>query len=139
VLTLNRQDIINVKRGIQSDNRFILNGTDFRTDIDEARVLLTSKGWLFEEFSVLGSEKELRWCMVFAHPSRLEILRRREYLTQFGSTHKMNKWKHNMFSFLVRDEHGIAIPTAHCVVERENSDALSKAMQTIKAWSGWHP
>jgi len=44
-----------------------------------------------------------------------------------------------MFSFLVRDEHRIAIPTAHCVVERENSGALSKAMQTIKAWSGWHP
>ena len=43
-----------------------------------------------------------------------------------------------MFSFLVRDEHGIAISTAHRV-ERENSDALSKAMQVIKAWSGWHP
>jgi len=116
-----------------------VNGTDFRADIDEARVLLTSKGWLFEEFSVLDSEKEPRWGMVFAHPSRLEILRRRGYLTQFDSTHKMNKWKHNTFSFLVRDEHGIAIPTAHCVVERENADALSKAMQAIKAWSGWHP
>jgi len=90
-----------------------------------------SKGWLFEEFSVLDSEKELRWCMV-AHPSHQEILRRRGYLTQFDSTHKM-------FSFLVWDEHRIAISTAHCVVERENSDALSKAMQTIKVWSGWHP
>jgi len=97
-----------------------------------------SKGWLFEEFSVLDSEKELRWHMV-AHPLHLEILRRQGYLTQFDSTHKMNKWKHNMFSFLVWDEHRIAIPTTHCVVECENSDALSKAMQTIKAWSGWHP
>ena len=61
--------------------------------------------------------------MVFALPSRLEILRKRGYLTQ---SHKMNKWKHNMFSFLVRDEHGITIPTAHCVVEREPEDIANK-------------
>ena len=63
-----------------------------------------AKRWLFEE----------RWGLVFACPARLKILEKCGCLTQFDSTHKVNKWKHNMFSFLMKDKHGSWIPAAHC-------------------------
>lgn len=37
---------------------------------------------------------------------------------------------------MCRDPHGIWVPGAHCLVERENSDILSIALQQIYAWSG---
>lgn len=94
---------------------------------------------MFAEFDVLDAKKEQRWGLVFADPKRLQILQRRGYLTQFDSTHKMNKWKHNMFSFLVRDENGMFIPAAHCVVDRENSETLGRAMEFLKSWCHWQP
>lgn len=77
--------------------------------------------------------------MMFRLPQRLEILKQRGHLTQFDSTHKTNKWAYNMFSFLVRDEHGVWIPTADFVVERENSDVLAGALKIIKGWIWWRP
>ena len=44
----------------------------------------------------LTKKKEERWGLVFAYPTRLRILEERGYLTQFDSTHKVNKWRHNM-------------------------------------------
>ena len=46
-----------------------------------------------------------------------------------------------MFSFLVRNEYGQWKPTAHCVVERENSEVLSTAPAQIKLWCAgrWKP
>ena len=135
----NRQDIINAKRGIRADCRPQLHSTSFRADVDEARTLLSSKGWLFAEFDVLDAKKEQCWGFVFANPKRLPILQHRGYLTQFGSTHKMNKWKHDLFSFLIRDENGVFIPAAHCVVSRENSETLGRAMEFLKSWCHWQP
>ena len=87
----------------------------------------------------MDAKKTSRWGLVFAHPQRIEILKRRDYLTQFDSTHKTNTWGHNMFSFLVRNEEVLWIPGAHCVVERGNSEILAYALQTFKKWCGWQP
>jgi len=37
-----------------------------------------------------------------------------------------------MFSFLVRNQHNVWIPTAHLVVERENRDIIAKGLRYIK-------
>ena len=108
-------------------------------DLDEAIRLLGEKGWLHEEYTVLDAKGEPHWGLCFAYLTRIQILRKRGYFTQFDSTHKMNMWDHNMFSFLVRNEQGIWIPGAHCVVERENSEILAHAMKTFKKWCGWEP
>ena len=81
---------------------------------------------------MLDAKKERCWGLVFANSKRLPILQHRGYLTQFDYTHKMNKWKHDMFSFLVGDENGVFIPAAHCVVDLENSEALGRAMECKK-------
>ena len=70
----------------------------------------------------------------FAHPTRLLILQRRGWFTQFDATHKLNRWGHNMFSFLVRNEHNVWIPTAHLVVERENGEHIAEGLRQIKQW-----
>ena len=114
--------------------RPLLRGTDFNDDVKQARHLLSEEKWLFEEFQVLDKKREERWGLVFAHPARLKILEERGYLTQFDSTHKVNKWRHNMFSFLVRDKHGMWIPAAHCVVDREESEVICKALGVLKSW-----
>ncbi|KAF8415879.1 hypothetical protein EV426DRAFT_628739 [Tirmania nivea] len=41
---------------------------------------------------------------------------------------------HNMFSFLVRNEHNVWIPTAHLVVERENGEIIAEGLRHIKQW-----
>jgi len=51
----------------------------------------------------------------FVHPTRLLAPQRRGWLTQFDATRKLNRWGHNMFSFLVRNEHNVWIPTPHLV------------------------
>jgi hypothetical protein len=116
-----------------------LKSTSFRDDVLAAIQLLREKDWLHEEYTILDAKKMSRWGLVFAHPQRIAILKRRGYLTQFDSTHKTNTWGHNMFSFLVRNEEGLWIPGAHCVVERENSEILAYALQTFKRWCGWQP
>ena len=99
----------------------------------QARALHSEERLLFEEFQVLDKKKE-RWGLVFACPARLKILEKRGYLTRSDSTHKVNKRRHNMFSFLVRDKHGVWIPAAHCVVDREESEVISKALCVLKGW-----
>lgn len=131
---MSRKDINNARRGERVDTRPLLRGTDFDDDVKQARALLSQEKWLFEEFQVLDGKKETRWGLVFAHPERLNILQERGYLTQFDSTHKVNKWRHNMFSFLVRDKYNVWIPAAHCVVDREESEVISRALCTIKGW-----
>ena len=83
---------------------------------------------------MLDNRNQERWGLVFAKPSRLLILQRRGWFTQFDATHKLNCWNHNMFSFLVRDEHNVWIPTAHLVVERENGDIIAEGLRYIKQW-----
>ena len=95
---------------------------------------MTEKGWLFEELQVTDSKNEQRWGLVFANPMSLLILQRRGWLTQFDATHKLSKWSHNMFSFLVRDEYNVWIPTAHLVVERENGEIIAEGLKHIKQW-----
>ena len=107
----------------------------------EARSLLSEREWLFEELQVVDSKKESRWGLVFAHPARLSVLARRGWFTQFDATHKLNQWGHNMFSFLVRNEYNIWIPTAHLVVERENGEIIAEKLKNIKKWckGAWKP
>ena len=102
---------------------------------------MTEKGWLFEELQVTDSKNEQRWGLVFANPMSLLILQRRGWLTQFDATHKLSKWSHNMFSFLVRDEYNVWIPTAHLVVERENGEIIAEGLKHIKQWchGKWQP
>ena len=108
--------------------RPLLCGTDFNDDVKQAQHLLSEEKWLFEEFQVLDRKKEEHWGLAFALPAWLKILGECGYLTQFDSTHKVNKWRHNMFSFLARDEHGMWIPAAHCVVDCEESEVICKAL-----------
>ena len=130
----------NVARGLpRSDERILLKTTTFRQDVEEAMKLLGEKGWLFEECTVMDAKGIPRWGLCFAHPTRIQVLKNRGYFTQFDSTHKTNAWGHNMFSFLVRNEQGIWIPGAHCVVERENSEILAHTMKAFKRWCGWKP
>jgi len=83
---------------------------------------------------VVDSKKEQRWGLVFANPIRLVTLQRRGWLTQFDATYKLNRWSHNMFSVLVRDEHNVWTPTAHLVVERENGEIIAQGLRYIKQW-----
>lgn len=83
---------------------------------------------------------EQGWGLVFAQPTRLLTLQRRGGFTQFDATYKLNRWGHSMFSFLVRDEHSVWIPTAHLVVERENGEIIADGLKHIKQWgSGMCP
>ena len=135
-----RKHILNAATKLpRADERAMLRGTTFEEDVYLAQSILTDKKWLHQAFTIKDAQGVERWGMVFALPQRLELLKRRGYLTQFDSTHKCNKWEFNMFSFLVRNEYGQWIPSAHCVVERENSEVLSHAMKVIKAWSRWKP
>ena len=127
--SLTRRGVKNLKRGIHTDKRSLSHGVSFDDDVLQARGLLTERGWLFEGLQVLDSKKEQRWGMVFAHPARLLILQRRGWFTQFDATHKLNHWGHNMFSFLVRNEHNVWIPTAHLVVERENGEIIAEGLR----------
>ena len=137
-----RQDILNLKRGLHAtDVRGLPRGQQFQDDVREARDLLMEKGWLFEELRILDSQKEERWVLVFAQPARLSTLIRRGWFTQFDATHKLNHWGHHMFSFLVRNEYNIWIPTAHLVVERENGEIIAEGLKHIKNWCAgkWQP
>ena len=133
---LYRNDVLNLKRGTKfSDRRSLRYGTLFEEDVLQARDLLVEKEWLFEELQVVDSKKEQRWGLVFAHPTRLMTLQRRGwFMAQFDATYKLNRWGHNMFSFLVRDEHNVWIPTAHLVVERENGEIIAEGLRQIKQW-----
>jgi len=118
----------------------MLPSTDFVKDVAEAEVILDENGWLYRQYNVTDAKGEKRWGLAFGHPERLEILKCRSHLTLFDSTHKLDRWKHNMFSFLVRDEQGTWIPVAHCVVGRENGETLSGALRCFKIWCpGWTP
>lgn len=123
----------------RADERLLLPGTTLSQDIERTVQLLRQHGWLYEQFTAVDAKGTTRWGLVFAESNRIQILQRRGWFTQFDSTHKTNVWGYNMFSFLVRDEHGIWIPAAHCVVERENSDVLAYAMQCFQRWCGWQP
>ncbi|KAF8441166.1 hypothetical protein BGX38DRAFT_1272784 [Terfezia claveryi] len=121
------------KRGMKSsDLRSLPHGKLFQDDVLQACELLMEREWLFEELQIIDSKKEQRWGLVFAHPTRLLILARRGWFTQFDATHKLNRWGHNMFSFLVRNEHNIWIPTAHLVVERENGEIIAEGLKHLK-------
>ena len=130
-----RQDIVNSKRGVKStDLRTLSNGRQFQDDVLDACHLLTERGWLYQELQIVDNHNEQRWGLVFAYPPRLQILQKRGWFTQFDATHKLNQWGHNMFSFLVRDECNIWIPTAHLVVERENGEIIAEGLKYIKLW-----
>ena len=131
-----------MKRGLHAtDVRGLPRGQQFQDDVCEARDLLIERGWLFEELRILDTQKEERWGLVFAQPDRLSTLIRRGWFTQFDATHKLNQWGHNMFSFLVRNEYNIWIPTAHLVVERENGEIIAEGLKHIKHWCAgkWQP
>ena len=101
---------------------------------------MTEKGWLFAEIQIADSKQQQRWGLVFANPTRLDVLAQREWFTQFDATHKLNRWNHNMFSFLVCDEYNVWIPTAHMVVERENGEIIAAGLNYIKQWcTKWKP
>lgn len=124
-----------MKRGIKTaDTQTLQFGKDFADDVLSARTLLTAKGWLFEEYQVTNVNRELHWGLVFAHPTRLLILQRRGWFTQFDSTRKLNRWNHNLFSFLVRDEHNVWVPTAHLVAGREDGELIASALKRIERW-----
>ncbi|KAF8418741.1 hypothetical protein EV426DRAFT_618294 [Tirmania nivea] len=132
---LGELDIVNLKRGMKSsDLRTLPHGQRFQDDVLQVCSLLTERGWLFEELQIVDSKKEERWGLVFAHPTRLLVLQSRGWFTQFDATHKLNRWDHNMFSFLVRNEHNVWIPTAHLVVERENGEIIAEGLRHIKQW-----
>ena len=95
---------------------------------------MTERGCLFEKLQVVDTKQETRWGLVFANHTSLLILQRRGWLTQFDATLKLNKWNHNMFSFLVRDEYNVWIPAAHLVVERENGEIIAEGLKHIKHW-----
>jgi len=98
-----RQYIVNLKRGMKSADIRALpwpHGKLFQDDVRQAHGLLTERGWLFEGLQMVDSKEE-RWGLVFASPTRLLTLAR---FMQFDATHKLN---HNMFSFLVRNEHNV--------------------------------
>ncbi|KAF8458120.1 hypothetical protein BGX38DRAFT_1265408 [Terfezia claveryi] len=119
--SLKRQDIVNLKRGMKPDLRMLPHGKLFEDDVLQARNLLIEREWLFAELQIVDSKKEQRWGFIFAHPTRLLILQKRGWFTQFDATHKLNRWGHNMFSFLVRNEHNVWIPTA----QFQNHQSLS--------------
>jgi hypothetical protein len=125
----------------QRDLQHLQPNTSFHEDVNQAISLLQQNQWLYEEFTVPDAKGEMRWGLVFAEPNRLNCLYRRGYLTQFDATHKLNKWGYNMFSYLVRNEHNVWIPTAHCVVDRKNSEILAKSLEYLKSWCGgrWQP
>jgi hypothetical protein len=84
--------------------RSMLTSTSFLQDVAEAEVILDRNGWLRRQYNVTDTKGEKRWGLAFGHLERLGILKRRGHLTLFDFTHKLNRWKYNMSSFLVYDE-----------------------------------
>ena len=92
----------------QSDVRRLEHGSSLETDWEKATTFLTSNRYLWE--TITGTittqtakkgqdQKEL----VFAHPEGLEVLANHGYLTLFDSSHKLNVFNYNLFSFICRD------------------------------------
>ena len=46
------------------------------------------------------------------------------YLTLFALSHKVTFFNYNLFSFLCRDQYGVWVARAHCLLESEGSDIL---------------
>lgn len=111
-------------------------GTTIYEDWDAATSFLLEKGYFCETIVAENAKSTTTKGLVFAHPQRLKILTQRGYLTIFDSTHKMNLHNYNLFTFMCRDEHGIWVPGAHCLVENENSDILAEGMRRIYRWTG---
>ena len=71
---------------------------------------------------------------IFGNEECLKILTRHGYLTLFDSTHDTNIHGHKLFTFMVRNEHGIWIPCAHALVQNERADILSECIKHIQMW-----
>ena len=140
-----RKRVGNIKRVLgkqyqRSDVRRLEHGSSLETDWQKATTFLTSNGYLWETITATittqtAKKGQDQKGLVFAHPERLEVLANRGYLTLFDSSHKLNFFNYNLFSFLCRDQYGVWVPGAHCLVESEGSDILSAAIKTIKYWS----
>ncbi|KAG0634360.1 hypothetical protein HOY80DRAFT_1005215 [Tuber brumale] len=135
----------NIKRVLgkeykQNDVRKLEHGSSLESDWEKATTFLSDNSYLWETITATittqSAKKDLNQRgLVFAHPERLEILANCGYLTLFDSSHKLNFFNYNLFSFLYRDEYGVWVPGAHCLVESEGSDILSAAIKKIKYWS----
>ena len=112
-----RQGVANTPIGMRSDQRQPLPNRDLESNIDQTTGFLTGKAWLHRQFTVKDPDGTECWRLVFADPNHIKILAKREHLTLCDCPHELNKWAYNMFSFLVRNEHDMWIPGAHCVVE----------------------
>lgn len=118
------------------DIRKPAHGTTIHDDWDKATAFLLKENYFCETiYTPSTNSTALTRGLVFAHPSRLSVLSKRGYLTLFDSTHKVNVHGYNLFTFLCRNEYGIWIPGANCLVESENSDVLAEAMKCIYRWS----
>ncbi|KAG0129827.1 hypothetical protein HOY82DRAFT_505303, partial [Tuber indicum] len=135
---LTRQDVNNIARVIKTgmtDIRRLAHGMSFQEDWDAATSFLGGIGYLWEKISATDYQGNSTAGLVFAYPTRLKILGERGYLTLFDSTHKLNLYSYNLFSFTCRDTYGNWVPGGHCLVERENSAILTTALQKLKIWS----
>ena len=133
-----RQDVNNIARTIKTgmtDIRRLAHGMSFQEDWDSATTFLESMGYLWEKISTTDSQEKSTTGLVFAYPTRLEILSQSLYLTLFDSTHKLNAYGYNLDSFTCRDQYGNWIPGGHCLVERENSAILTTALKRLQFWS----
>lgn len=109
-------------------------------DWDKATSFLQENGYLWEAIDTTNTtssnpKSKNTIGLVFAHPTRVNTLSRRGFLTLFDSSHKLNTYNYNVFTFMCRDEYGIWVPGAHALVECENSDILCIALQRIKFWT----
>lgn len=113
----------------------LAHGMSFQGSWDAATSYLSSMGYIWEKISATDSQEKSTAGLFFAYLPRLEILAQRGYLTLFDSTHKLNFYSYNLFSFTCRDQYGNWIPGGHCLVERENSAILTAGLKKLKFWS----
>jgi hypothetical protein len=110
-------------------------GTSLSEDWEQATVFLLQKEYFCNTITAPGRNDTTIHGLVFAHPERLTVLTKRGFLTIFDSTNKFNVHWYNLFTFMCRNQSAIWIPGAYCLLEVENSDILSTALQYIYRWN----
>ena len=100
-----------IKTGMTDIHR-LAHGMSFQEDWNAATSYLSCMGYIWDKISARDPQNKSTAGLVFAYPARLEILAQRGYLTLFDSTHKLNCYVYNLFSFTCRDQYGNWIPGA---------------------------
>ncbi|KAJ8097679.1 hypothetical protein POJ06DRAFT_201731, partial [Lipomyces tetrasporus] len=115
------QEVINLQQKFLSENpaeRAPHIGMTALEDIREALEFLSREDLLTRRTKIQDHDVELDG-FVFADRENIVTLRQRGYLTLFDSTYGTNSHNYALFTFMVRDGHGIFLTCPHAILQSE--------------------